>query len=101
MEEIYLVGEGGGRPRPHKLPLPEGVAHRLAKGQVRRVNEDGTSWVPEAEVAHAPEQGVSAPTRPAVNDPKARWVEWAVANGADADEAEAMTKSDLIDTYGK
>lgn len=100
-EVVYLLGEGGGRVRPHKLPLPEGIAQRLAKGQIRRVNEDGSSWAPEPEAAHAPEQGVSAPGRPAVNEPKARWVEWAVAQGDDPEAAEAMTKADLIDKHGR
>lgn len=100
-EEIYLLGEGGGRPRPHKLPLPEGVAQRLAKGQIRRVNEDGTPWLAQDAAEHAPELGVSSPARPNVNDPKARWVEWAVAQGEDPEEAEAMTKADLVDKYGK
>lgn len=44
-EVIHLIGSGGGRVRPHSLPLPEGIADQLAKGQVRRVNEDGTDWV--------------------------------------------------------
>jgi len=100
MDEVYLVGEGGGRVRPHKLPLPEGVAQRLAKGQIRRVNPDGSPWAPAAEAEHAPEQGVSAPKRPAVNEPKAAWVAWAVHNGADPEQAEAATKQDLIEAYG-
>ena len=97
---VYLVGEGGGRARPHRLPLPEGIAQRLAKGQIRRVNEDGTPWEPPAGAEHAPEQGVSAPTRPKVSDTKALWVAWAVAQGADAEQADAMTKTDLIEKYG-
>lgn len=31
---------------------------------------------------------------------KADWVDFAVKNGLDADEAEAMTRADLIDLYG-
>lgn len=40
-EIIYLRGESG-QIEPIALPLPDGIAHRLAKGEIRRVNEDGT-----------------------------------------------------------
>lgn len=35
--------------------------------------------------------------RPARADPKAAWVDYHVAQGLDRDEAESMTKADLID----
>lgn len=88
-EVIYLVGEGGGRARPHKLPLPDAVAQRVEKGVIRRVNEDGSPWVPE-----------EAPTRPADSALKPAWVGWAIHNGADPEDAEAATKHDLIEKYG-
>lgn len=37
---------------------------------------------------------------PAKSAKKAEWVAWAIAQGADPDEAEAQTKEQLIDTYG-
>lgn len=37
---------------------------------------------------------------PAKSAAKAEWVSWAVAQGADEAEAEASTKTDLIDAYG-
>lgn len=37
---------------------------------------------------------------PAKSANKGDWVEYAVAQGADRDEAEASTKDDLIATYG-
>lgn len=98
-EIIYLRGEGG-VVRPHKLPLPEGIADRLAKGYIRRVNEDGTEWQPEADAEHDPQQGTSVPKRPPVSAQKAAWVAWAVEQGADPDAADAMTKPDLIEKYG-
>lgn len=102
-EVVYLQGEGSSRVRPHKLPLPEGIAQRLAKGFIRRVNEDGSPWEPPAEAVHEPAAGVSAPTRPAVNEPKAAWVAWAVKQdpGLTPDDADAMTKADLVEKYGK
>lgn len=49
-------------------------------------------------------EGDGAPAGPTVpkpgqNDPKAAWVDYAVALGADRAEAEAMTKTDLVDIY--
>ncbi len=41
-----------------------------------------------------------APVRPAVNDLKAAWVEYAVWSGWDRDEAEAATKQSLIKMLG-
>ena len=38
--------------------------------------------------------------RPAKSDNKAAWVDHAVAHGADRDEAEAMTKDELVEQYG-
>lgn len=38
--------------------------------------------------------------KPATSDRKADWVDWAVAQGADRDEAEAATKADLVEQYG-
>lgn len=46
-------------------------------------------------------QRVSSPDgSPAKSAPKAEWVEYAVAQGADRDEAEAATKADLVERYG-
>lgn len=39
----------------------------------------------------------SAPAKSALKD---EWVDYAVSQGMDRDEAEAMTKQDLIDEYG-
>lgn len=33
-------------------------------------------------------------------DPKSDWVDWAVGQGVDRDEAEALTKNELIELYG-
>lgn len=59
------------------------------------VTDDGSGAEPGSEV---PEGGDVA--RPAVNQPKAAWVAWAVAQGADPVAAEAMTKADLMSEYG-
>lgn len=46
-----------------------------------------------------PEEDMVA--RPSANEAKAKWIGWAVANGATYDEANGMTKADLIARYGK
>jgi len=37
------------------------------------------------------------PARPAVNDPKERWIEYALARGWSDQDAHAATKADLIE----
>lgn len=89
-ETIFLRGEGGG---VHELdlPLPEGIAERYSKGLLTRVNADGSPYEGDtkAEVE-----------RPAKSGSRADWVRWAVSQGADAEEADGMTKADLVEHYG-
>lgn len=93
---IHVLGEGG-TVFALALPLHESIADRLARGHLTRVNEDGTPWTGDADPA-VPTVPAERPTQAA---PKAEWVGWAVAHGARPDDAEAMTKADLIDKYGK
>src|SRR5262252_9484117 len=108
-ETIYLRGEGGGI-HPMDLPLPEAIEERLRKGMLQRVNPDGTPYTgpePESEsetgVGKVPEPGQQVPglplTEPGKNAPKAEWVGWAVVKGAPPEEADGMTKADLIEKY--
>jgi hypothetical protein len=102
---IHVRGEGG-QTIEMDLPLPEPIAERLTKGQLRRVNPDGSPYTgspePSADAGALEERG-SALTRgetprPAANARKAEWVGWAVGvHGMDPEEAEAMTKQDLAD----
>jgi hypothetical protein len=71
------------------LPLHEVVANQLLKGYVKRVNKDGSDFVETVDRV-----------RPAVNAAKAEWISWAVHKGALPDDAEALTKTDLIEKYG-
>lgn len=79
------------------LPLPEHMADKVTRGQLMRVNDDGSPYTGEAVDAS---EGAPVTERPAQSAPKATWVGWAVHNGADVDDAEAMTKQDLIEKYG-
>jgi hypothetical protein len=106
------------------LPVSEAIAERITKGMIRRVNADGSPYVPPApegegegndppsgpDGAQPPApatQGGSdltngVPPRPAQSAPKAEWVGYAVlVGGMPVDDAEALTKQDLIDLYGK
>jgi hypothetical protein len=42
----------------------------------------------------------TAPSAPTSSSLKSEWVDWAVTNGADPDEAEALTKDELVERYG-
>ncbi|MFF9197336.1 hypothetical protein ACF09L_19220 [Streptomyces sp. NPDC014779] len=94
-ETIYILGEGGGI-HAMDLPLPEPIADRLTKGLLRRVTEDGTPYDAAAD-GGVPTLPTEAPAKTA---PKAEWVGWAVAQGADPEDAEGMTKADLVELYG-
>lgn len=77
------------------LPLDDHMQDKVTKGYLHRVNEDGTPFVDHSEGSDLT-NGV--PPRPAVNAAKAEWVGHAVnVLGLEPDEAEAMTKQDLID----
>lgn len=97
MAEVGLFKSESGQLIHMDLPLPEHMADKVTKGLLVRINEDGSPYTGDAEdSAHG-----AAPVKPSVNAAKAEWVGWAVANGADVDDAEAMTKQDLVDTYGR
>ncbi|UKA69578.1 hypothetical protein [Arthrobacter sp. FW306-06-A] len=96
MSTVHILGEGGGV-FELSLPLHETIADKLAKGHLRRVQPDGTPYVegdrPEG-VPNLPE------SRPALNAVKAEWVGWAVVQGLKPDEAEGLTKADLVERFG-
>jgi hypothetical protein len=58
-DSIHVLGEGGSVFKMD-LPLPEPIAQWLAKGELRRVNSDGSSYqepVPEESVPEEPVPG--------------------------------------------
>lgn len=93
-DTIHVRGEGGSI-FELGLPLHETIEDKLRVGTLTRVNADGSLF--EGEPDDVP--GLPA-ERPAVNAPKTAWLGWAVAQGADQDDAAAMTKADLIEKYG-
>ena len=94
---VFIRGEGGGVYKLD-LPLSEPIEDRLAKGYLTRVaNEEGDPYVEGSTSDKVP----SLPTeRPAINASKAEWVGWAVAQGMTPDDADAATKTDLIEKFG-
>jgi hypothetical protein len=89
-ESAYYRGEGG-TIWEMDLPLPEVMQEKAVKGYLKRVNEDGTAYVEAVE---------EEPQRPAKTASKAEWVGWAVHNGMTPDDADALTKNDLIEKFG-
>lgn len=82
------------------LPLNEVMQEQFTKGYLRRVNADGS---PYAEPAEEPEgeQPEQAESPPAANASKAHWVGYAHrVHDVSIDDAEAMTKNDLMELYG-
>lgn len=98
-ETIYVIGEGG-TPFEMDLPLPAGVAQRLERGDIRRVNADGTPYEELAEPAAPAEEDPYAVKRPADGAAKAEWIAYAVSKGATVNEANGFTKPELIELYG-
>jgi hypothetical protein len=97
MAETALFRSESGQQIHMDLPLPEHMQAQVTRGTLVRINSDGTPYTGEAADAS---EGAAVTERPAVSAPKAAWVGWAVHNGADADQAEVMTKHDLVETFG-
>ena len=73
------------------------MEHKVVRGQLVRVSPDGSPYRGEDGSVVEP---VNA-KRPAVNSPKNEWVGYAVGQGMSVDDADAMTKADLIDKFSK
>jgi hypothetical protein len=95
-QTVFILGEGGGI-FELSLPLHEAIADKLARGHLRRVQADGTPYEESARPDGVPTLPES---RPNVNAQKVEWIGWAVANGMKPDDAEALTKADLIERFG-
>ena len=90
---VFILGEGG-TVFKMDLPLPEGVQDRMDKGYIRQVNEDGSAYEGDDGISPPPTEAPAASAR------KADWVAWAVVTGMDPDDAEAYTKTDLVELTG-
>lgn len=91
----------GGVVRKMDLPLPEPMEAKLRKGHLRRVNADGSPYRGPEEPP-AGNDGPPPEDPPAASAQKADWVGWAVrSRGMSVDDAEAMTKADLVALAGQ
>lgn len=103
-EVAFFRGEGGVI-LAFDLPLPEAYREKVTKGYLVRVaNAEGEPYV--APVPESTEGGSDltngVPPRPAQSASKAEWVGYAVlVHDVKPDDAEGMTKQDLIDKYGR
>lgn len=109
MQEIVFYRGPAGEVERFGLPLSEPIQGQVTRGVLRRCNEDGSEYREQPPAVGAePSRGDDDPPPappveqpPAVGALKAEWVGYAVrAHGLAVDDAEAMTKQDLIDRYG-
>lgn len=92
----------------YDLPLHETLIDQLRVGRIHEVASLDSTEIPPVRIAKIDPNGQpfepkapGLPTeRPAVKDNKPAWVGWAVANGMPIDDAEALTKDQLIDQFG-
>lgn len=90
--ELKAVAE----PKPVFKPVaPKPVA---PKPEPLTVPDLDPALVPAPEPAAEAAPAVVA--RPAVTDRKAEWVDFAVAQGVGRDEADALTKAELVELFG-
>lgn len=61
-EQVFVLCDNGSV-MLHDLPLPHGIADRVARGDLRLVNEDGTPIEPAEEQPEAPEPAPAKATR--------------------------------------
>mgnify|MGYP001589899494 CR=1 FL=1 len=90
-DTIHVRGEGG-TIFEMDLPLPKGVQQRLDAGAIVRVNPDGSLYA-EAESGQA--------ERPAKNASAEAWAAYALAQGAEPDDVEGLSRAALIALYGQ
>lgn len=98
--DFIYVSAAAGHVIKVDLPLHEAMADQLTKGHVRRVNADGSPYT-EPAASGEQDQADAGEQPPAASAVKAEWVGYAVrVHGVPVDDAEAMTKADLIERYG-
>lgn len=69
------------------------LERHLDRRWIERVDEPGEAIVDEP----GPDTPPRGPEKPSQADPKAAWVDYAVAQGNDREAVEAMTKADLVE----
>ncbi len=85
---IFVADSWPAAPEPEPVLVPE--------PESELVTEPESAPEPEEEPV---QESPGGPPRPAA--PKADWVDWAMANGVGEDEANGMTKQQLMELYGQ
>jgi hypothetical protein len=96
-EQMWIRGENGTL-NVFDVPLPPGIQHRLDRGDLVRVNEDGSPWT-EPDDEPEPAADVPPADAPALPDRKANravWAEFAISQGMGREKAASLTKAQLI-----
>jgi hypothetical protein len=85
------------------LPLDKIMAKQERKGIIRRCHPDGSPYrEPQPTTASSGDDTPPPEPPPDKSALKADWVGYAVrVHGLTVDDAEALTKTDLMDRYGK
>ncbi|GII63550.1 hypothetical protein Skr01_36350 [Sphaerisporangium krabiense] len=108
--EDFLPPTNAGQADPHGPQVVSPGAHAVPPAPIvpGPVSPDpDEQQAAETEVAQRvlvegqPATVVAERSRPPQSAPKAAWVDYAVSQGADRGEAEATSKADLIDRYGR
>ncbi|MCW2904457.1 MAG: hypothetical protein JWO67_6722 [Streptosporangiaceae bacterium] len=95
MTQIHLRGESGAVVYFDRDALPEGVQKRIDRGDLIPCEPDGTvPPVPEDLVPDVPPP--DAPPLPKRAAPRDAWVLFALSQGMDREQANSMTKAQLI-----
>ena len=90
------------------LDLEDWEAEHLVRGEMARPAGDAPVPEPAAEMAaDGAEEAAEPPplaepptSTPRAIQPKADWIAWAMVNGLSQDEANALTKAELMERYG-
>lgn len=96
---VILENEEGSRREAYQGAVvevqPKQVDHLLALGFVAKVGTP-EAVIPVAEDVGDPDVAATSDDPPKKTAPKADWVDYAVADGYDRDEIEAMSKADIV-----
>jgi hypothetical protein len=102
-----MSGTRNGVPWPGRgetAELPDSEAAELcasgAAEPVAQAEPVETATAPAAETRENAGTDAQSADRPEQADRKAEWIDYAVTQGASRDEAEDMTKAELISTFG-
>lgn len=98
-EQVWFRGENGVLGMCDAAKLPEGIQHRLDRGDLVRVHQDGTVWAePETLTPPAGDGPLpdGAPALPKRAESRAVWADFARSQGMDEAKAASLTKAELV-----